>query len=191
MRSKTVAQLLADLSDHAKPHAALHLQRQSVLRGQFRTLKYRPEFPDRFGSHEHGLGVLRPFFHWYNEQHHHGGIGFFTPGQVHRGETDPAFARRERALAAAFRAHPERFKGRRPAPPAPPSAVWINPPALDRNGDPSPRSRQNVQIGPVQGKNDAPGSPRIDATDRAVGMSTPKTEHDEVDDQLIVTSARH
>jgi putative transposase len=195
MTSKTLGQLLADLSITRSLSRPYNSNDNPFSEAQFRTLKYRPEFPDRFGSHQHGLSVLRPFFHWYNEQHHHGGIGFFTPGQVHRGEINSVLARREHALAAAFLAHPERFKGRRPVPPAPPSAVWINPPALDRNGDPSPRSRQNVQIGPAQGKNDALGSPRIDATEGGVGMGTPRIDpialRDEVDDRTIVTNAGH
>jgi putative transposase len=195
MTSKTLGQLLADLSITRSLSRPYTSNDNPFSESQFRTLKYRPEFPDRFGSHQHGLSFLRPFFHWYNEQHHHGGISFFTPGQVHRGEVELVLAERERALEAAFLAHPQRFKGRRPHAPAPPSAVWINPPALDRNGEPSPRSRQNLQIGPGQGKDDAHISPESDETEGGKGTGTPEigstTPIDDVVDHCIVTIAGH
>jgi hypothetical protein len=150
-------------------------------------VKYRPDFPDRFGSHEHGLSFLR-VLPWYNEEHRHSGIGFFTPGQVHRGEVELIIEQRGRALDAAFRAHPERFKGRRPVPPGPPHAVWINPPTLDRNGDPSPRSRQNLLLDAQDGKNDAPTASTSHAVEAVKGVGTPEiTPVVTVDDQ----GARH
>ena len=176
MTSKTLGQLLADLSITRSLSRPYTSNDNPFSEAQFRTLKYRPEFPDRFGSHQHGLSFLRPFFHWYNEEHHHGGIGFFTPGQVHRGEVELVLAERRRALDAAFLAHPERFKGRQPIPPAPPIAVWINPPALDRNGDPSPRSRQNLWIDGGQGKDDALRASQSDATEGGKGTGTPEID---------------
>jgi putative transposase len=176
MTSKTLGQLLADLSITRSLSRPYTSNDNPFSEAQFRTLKYRPEFPDRFGSFQHGFAFLRPFFHWYNEEHHHGGIGFFTPGQVHRGEVALVLAQRERALAAAFLAHPERFKGRRPHAPAPAVAVWINPPALDRNGEPSPRSRRNLRIGSGQGKDDPLRASQSDGTERGKGTGTPEIE---------------
>jgi transposase-like protein len=166
MTSKTLRQLLADLSITRSLSRPYTSNDNPFSEAQFSTLKYRPAFPDRFGSYQHGLSFLRPFFHWCNEEHHHGGIGFFTPGQVHRGEVAAVLAERQRALDAAFRAHPEHFKGRAPHAPAPPTAVWINPPALDRNGAPSTRSRQNLRIDGGQGKDEALRASQRDATDR-------------------------
>jgi putative transposase len=195
MTSKTLGQLLADLSITRSLSRPYTSNDNPFSEAQFRTLKYRPEFPDRFGSYQHGLSFLRPFFHWYNEEHHHGGIGFFTPGQVHRGEVAEVLAERQRALAAACRAHPERFKGRAPHAPAPPTAVWINPPALDRNGDPSTRSRQNLRIDGGQGKDGALRASQRDATDPGKGPGTPKIEViapvGGADQFRVVTTAGH
>jgi putative transposase len=174
MTSKTLGQFLADLCITRSLSRPYTSNDNPFSEAHFRTVKYRPEFPERFGSHEHGLCFLRSFFPWYNEQHRHSGIGFFTPGQVHRGEVQIVLAKRQRALDAAFLAHPTRFKGRRPLAPSAPTEVWINPPALDRNGDPSPRSRQNLQIDAGHGKTDAPGCPRIDETAAGKGTGTPK-----------------
>lgn len=195
MTSKALGQLLADLSITRSLSRPYTSNDNPFSEAHFRTLKYRPEFPDRFGSHQHGLSFLRPFFHWYNEEHHHGGIGFFTPGQVHRGEVEVVLAERERALEVAFRAHPERFKGRPPHPPAPPTAVWINPPALDRNGAPSPRSRQNLRIDAGHGKDDALRAAQSDAPQGGKGTGTPEIELivplDDADNRRLVTSAGH
>ena len=195
MTSKTLGQLLADLSITRSLSRPYTSNDNPFSESQFRTLKYRPEFPDRFGSYQHGLSFLRPFFHWYNEEHHHGGIGFFTPGQVHRGQVALVTAARERALATAFLAHPQRFKGRAPHAPAPPRAVWINPPALDRNGDPSPRSRQNLRVDGGQGKDDALRASQSDATGRGKDTGTPEIEvivlPDHAGDRRVVTTAGH
>jgi len=195
MTSKTLGQLLADLSITRSLSRPYTSNDNPFSEAQFRTLKYRPEFPDRFGSYQHGLSFLRPFFHWYNEKHHHGGIGFFTPGQVHRGEVAQVLAERQRALDVAFLAHAERFKGRAPHAPAPPPAVWINPPALDRNGDPSPRSRQNLHIDGRQGKNEALGASHSDATEQGKGPGTPEIEViaavGGADECRVVTTAGH
>jgi len=143
MTSKTLAQFLADLSITASLSRPYTSNDNPFSEAQFRTLKSRPAFPDRFGSREHGVSFLRPFFHWYNHEHRHSGIGFLTPASVHYGETAAILQARTRTLDAAFHAHPARFKGRPPRAPLAPTAVWINPPALDRDGVPSTRSRQN------------------------------------------------
>lgn len=100
---------------------------------QFKTLKYRPEFPDRFGSFEHALSFCRTTLDWYNHQHRHSGIGYQTPAAVHFGHADAITARRRATLAAAHAAHPERFVHGIPVPPDVPKAVWINQPRADRH----------------------------------------------------------
>jgi len=128
MRSKALGQLLADLSitkTHSRPHVS---DDNPFSESHFKTMKYRPEFPDRFGSHEDGLGFCRFFFDWYNTRHHHSGLGFLTPAQVHHGLAGGALTHRVAVLARAHAAHPERFPNGAPRVAAPPAAVWINPP---------------------------------------------------------------
>ena len=93
---------------------------------QFKTLKYRPEFPGRFESLEHARAFLREFFAWYNDAHRHSGIGFMTPAAVHFGRAGALQAQHAQVLAAAYAAHPARFKGRLPSPPELPAIVGIN-----------------------------------------------------------------
>jgi putative transposase len=95
---------------------------------QFKTLKYRPEFPDRFGGLEDARAFCQRYFAWYNTEHHHAGLGLLTPAVVHYGDTDAVVADREAVLIAAYAAHPERFVRKPPMPPALPAAVWINAP---------------------------------------------------------------
>jgi putative transposase len=195
MTSKTLGQLLADLAITRSLSRPYTSNDNPFSEAQFRTVKYRPEFPDRFGSYEHGLSFLRSFFPWYNEEHRHSGIGFFTPAQVHRGEVALVTAQRELALEAAFRAHPERFKNRPPQPPAPPRAVWINPPALDRTGSPSPRSRQNLALTGPADKTDASSAFRSHAIEEGKGMGTPEiqligADDVELDHRVVSTVAQ-
>jgi len=128
MRSKSVALLLADLGvekTHSRPHTS---NDNPYSEAQFRTLKYRPDFPARFGSLEDARAFLGPFFTWYNHEHRHSGIGLLTPAVVHAGRAEQVTAERGLTLARAFQAHPERFVRHPPRPPAMPAAVWINPP---------------------------------------------------------------
>jgi len=129
MRSKEVAQLLADLAvtqTHTRPYTSSD---NAFSESQFKTLKYSPEFPDRFGSPEHAVGFCREFFPWYNTEHRHTGIGYLTPEAVHYGEAARILQERQAVLDRAFQAHPERFVRGRPTPPELPGAVWINKPA--------------------------------------------------------------
>jgi len=96
---------------------------------QFRTLKDRPDFPDRFGSIQDARGYGRRLFDWYNHDHHHSGLGLLTPVIVHRGQTEEVLAQRRAVLHAAYAVHPERFVHGRPEPLRPPTEVWINNPA--------------------------------------------------------------
>jgi len=98
------------------------------------TLKYRPSFPAQFGSLADARAWARPFFQWYNHEHHHSGIGLLTPASVHYGQAAETIAARQQVLLAAYQAHPERFVRGTPRPPALPTAVWINPPTASERG---------------------------------------------------------
>lgn len=128
MKSNQVAHLLADLGvtkTHSRPYVS---DDNPFSEAQFRTLKYRPEFPARFGSIQDSRSFCGPFFHWYNLQHHHSGIALHTPYNVHHGFAPEIQRARQQTLLAAHAAHPERFVNKLPAPPVLPEAVWINPP---------------------------------------------------------------
>lgn len=129
MKSKPVAQLLADLGvtkSHSRPHVS---DDNPFSESQFKTLKYRPEFPDRFGCFEDGLSFCRTFFEWYNKHHRHSGIAMLTPEMVHYGLADVMLDHRRNVLSAGYMAHPERFVHGPPQPRPLPNAVWINPPS--------------------------------------------------------------
>ena len=135
MKSKPVALLLADLGvtkTHSRPHVS---DDNPYSESQFRTLKYRPGFPDRFGSIEDARGFCQPFFRWYNYEHHHSGLGLMTPAVVHLGKAADLLVHRQAVLDTAFQAHPERFVRQPPRPPSLPTAVWINRP-LDQEKTP-------------------------------------------------------
>jgi putative transposase len=128
MRSKPVAYLLADLGvtkTHSRPYTSTD---NPYSEAQFKTLKYRPDFPDRFDSTLHSRTFSRAFFDWYNQEHRHSGIGLMTPATVHYGLAEAVRKERAQVLAAAYAAHPERFVKGLPKPPQPPEAVWINEP---------------------------------------------------------------
>ena len=132
MKSKTVAQLLLDLrvvKTHSRPHVS---NDNPYSESQFKTLKYRPEFPERFGCAEDARLFCRNFFTWYNTEHHHSGIGLMTPEVVHYGKAQHIWEERKHVLQAAASAHPERFVRKPPMPPALPTAVWINKPNKER-----------------------------------------------------------
>jgi putative transposase len=127
MKSKLVAQLLADLGvtkTHSRPYTS---DDNPFSESQFKTLKYRPGFPNSFGSIDDARTFSRSFFQWYNQEHHHHGIALLTPHQVHYGLAEAVLAERQKALDAAYAAHPERFS-KPPKAPSLPHEVWINPP---------------------------------------------------------------
>ena len=95
---------------------------------QFKTLKYRPDFPARFGSLPDARAWAQTFFSWYNQEHHHSGLGLLTPTMVHHGQAPAVLAERQRVLALAYAAHPDRFVKGPPQPEALPTEVWINRP---------------------------------------------------------------
>lgn len=128
MTSKPVAFLLADLGvtkTHSRPQVS---NDNPFSESQFKTLKYRPDFPERFGSVVHARDHGHDFFPWYNTEHHHSGIAMLTPHDVHHGLAEQRLTERALVLEAAFHAHPERFPHGLPKRPELPSAVWINRP---------------------------------------------------------------
>jgi len=134
MTSKAVALLLADLGvtkTHSRPHVS---NDNPYSEAQFKTLKYRPEFPARFGSIEDARAFCRAFFPWYNEEHHHSALGLHTPHDVHFGQAQARNAERAIVLTQAYQAHPERFVRGLPVPASLPTEVWINPPKIRTAG---------------------------------------------------------
>lgn len=135
MKSKPVAFLLADLGvtkTHSRPHVS---NDNPFSESQFKTMKYQPAFPERFGSIEDARAFCQDFFAWYNNDHYHSGIAYLTPETVHYGKAAECLKKRSDVLEKAHQAHPERFpKG--PSIPRPvPEAVWINPPETSKKGD--------------------------------------------------------
>jgi len=128
MASKPVALLLADLGvtkTHSRPHCP---NDNPFSESQFKTMKYRPEFPDRFGGPEDARAFCTRFFPWYNDDHRHSGIGYHAPADVHYGRAVALREQRAQVLIAAYAIHPERFVNKHPTPPALPVAAWINKP---------------------------------------------------------------
>jgi putative transposase len=128
MIAKAVAHLLADLGvtkSHSRPHVS---NDNPFSESQFRTFKYRPDFPDRFGSFEDGQAHCARFFRWYNDDHRHSGIGLHTPADVHYGRAQAIREQRGVVLLDAYAKHPERFVRKIPTPPALPAVAWINKP---------------------------------------------------------------
>ena len=128
MTSQPLAFLLADLGvtrSHARPYTP---NDNPFSEAQFKTMKYRPDYPERFGDLLEARAWARDFFTWYNLAHHHSGIGLLTPAQVHYGQAPQILAARQTALSRAYQTHPERFVRGFPQLQAPPMEVWINPP---------------------------------------------------------------
>jgi putative transposase len=128
MTSKPMALMLSDLGltkSLSRPHVS---NDNPYSEAQFKTLKYRPGFPERFGSVQDARALCRDFFTWYNTEHRHSGIGMMTPEAVHLGRASEIIAARQQTLLAAYGHHPERFVRRPPSPPVLPPAAWINPP---------------------------------------------------------------
>ena len=128
MTSTSVALLLAELGvtkTHSRPHVS---NDNPYSEAQFKTLKYRPTFPTRFGSMEDARAYCTAFFVWYNTIHRHSGLGLHTPCDMHHGRADARRAQRAVVLTAAYQATPHRVVNQPPVPAALPTAAWINPP---------------------------------------------------------------
>lgn len=133
MSSKSVAMLLAELGvtkTHSRPHVS---NDNPYSEAQFKTMKYRPDYPKDFGSVQDARGWAREFFQWYHHEHYHSGLGLMTPALVHYGVADEAQARRKQVLEAAYATNPERFVRGTPSPPELPEAVWINKPKSEHS----------------------------------------------------------
>jgi putative transposase len=132
MKAKATALLLADLGvtkSHSRPHTS---NDNPFSEAHFKTLKYQPQFPPRFGCIEDAKAFCRRFFPWYNQDHHHAGIGLMTPDQVHYGQAPAIHAARQQTLTIAFNATPERFVRKAPEPPPMPTETWINQPSTTK-----------------------------------------------------------
>jgi putative transposase len=141
MKSDTLAQLLATLGadqSFSRPHVS---DDNPFSEAQFKTLKYQPDYPGRFGSLNEARRWLACFFGWHNDDHHHSGLALFTPADVFFARIDAVRAVRQAALDAAHVAHPERFPNGPPRVALPPAVVHINPlEALTATLHPGPTS---------------------------------------------------
>ncbi len=123
-----MAFLLADLvvsQSHSRPHVS---EVNPFSEAQFRTLKYLPDFPGRFGSIKEARRHCQVFFGWYNDEHGHTGLGLHTASDVHYGLAEAIRDKRAGGLDVAYAAHPDRFVRKPPEPPQLPTSSWINPP---------------------------------------------------------------
>jgi transposase InsO family protein len=133
MTGKPLSQLLVDLGitrSHSRPHTS---DDNPFSEAQFKTMKYRPDYPDRFDSIEAARQWARVFFAWYNDEHYHSGLNLMTPASVHCGQGDAVQAQRQSVLSAAFEACPARFRAGIPIVKAAPTAVYINRPKAQAN----------------------------------------------------------
>jgi putative transposase len=151
MTSKPVAFLLADLGiikTHSRPQVS---NDNPFSESQFKTMKYRPEFPDRFGSIQDARAFCQAFFDWYNKEHHHSGLGLLTPASVHYGQAGKIRSQRQVVLSGFYTHHPERFVKGPPVPAKLPEAVWINPPVKTRQLDAPGLTISSQEVVPVGG----------------------------------------
>jgi putative transposase len=199
MKAKTMAQMLSDLGvtkSHARPHTS---NDNPFSEAQFKTMKYRPDFPDRFGSIQDAREWCRAFFRWYNHQHHHSGLALMRPVTVHHGRAQEVSSQRQQVLSQAYARHPERFVRGAPTAPQLPIAVWINPPAArEANHDTlvvaCAEDRATLESDPsadagrgVDGRGSAPTkhipdgnsslSPHLHSMPKAINSSLPRSEN--------------
>jgi putative transposase len=162
MTSRPVAHLLATLGvtkTHSRPHVA---NDNPFSEAQFKTVKYHPLFPDRFGSIHDALSFGRVFFPWYNHEHRHSALVMLPPAIVHRGFGDEVLRQRHQTLLEAYRRHPERFVRGAPRLQTLPRAVWINPPEkTTRQDDPQSTIAFDPlpEVPPLSGLLNSSGSP--------------------------------
>lgn len=133
MKGKPLSQLLVDLGitkSHSRPHTS---DDNPFSEAQFKTMKYRPDYPERFGSIDQARSWARTFFDWYNHDHYHSGLNLLTPGSVHSGQGAAIQQHRQAVMLAAYAAHPARFAAGEPLVKGAPTAVYINPPRPAEN----------------------------------------------------------
>ena len=153
MRSKLVVDLFTELGvdgSHSRPRVS---NDNPFSEAQFRTFKYRPEFPDRFDGLDHARDISHDLFRWYNNAHHHSGLSYLTPADVHYGRAAAILEVRHRTRLVAYAAHPERFVSGPPRVEILPAAVFINPPTNSTDQDAprttivTPADPQHVPLG--------------------------------------------
>ena len=160
MRSKTVAELLRELTvtkSHSRPATPTG---NPYSEAQFKTLKYQLDYLERFAGFHDARVWVRSVFVWYNEEHHHSGLGLLTPETVHYGQAERVLEQRQEVLVEAYAAHPERFVGGRPTPSQVPAEVWINQPQVDQ-------AEATFSAGPVAGAS-VPGAQAGSGEERSV-----------------------
>jgi len=185
MTSKPVALLLSDLGvtkTHSRPYVS---NDNPFSEAQFKTMKYRPDFPERFGSIQDSRGFGHVFFPWYNTEHRHTGLGLLTPHEVHFGLAEKRLEARAHVLAAAYAAHPERFVAGLPRPPALPTEVWINKPMAplaEPKRDSEPKVVTNFAF-------TAPQSPVADSTHTQLSPElTPASDSGSIGRQIHIAA---
>lgn len=153
MKAKSLALLFADLGiskSHSRPHVS---NDNPFSEAHFKTLKYRPEFPAFFSSAEAARAFMPRLVYWYNYQHHHSGLAFLTPAEVHFGRAQIVLARRNAVLQQAWKQHPRRFRPNGPAQRALPSVVYINKPPTCTAGD---DAKCATTVGTIANESNAP-----------------------------------
>ncbi len=145
MASKPVAFLLADLGvtkTHSRPHVP---NDNPFSESQFKTMKYRPDFPKKFDNIQQARAFCERFFTWYNHEHRHSGIGWHTPASVHYGTAEQIRAQRAKTLNAAYITNPERFVRQPPKPPQIQETTWINQPQKETSKTPNSSQQRSQQ----------------------------------------------
>jgi len=143
MKSRAVGHMLADLGitkSLSRPHVS---NDNPFVESSYKTIKYRPDFPDRFESYDAGVAFCGPLINWYNNDHRHSGIGMLTPADVHYGRVAAIISARQATLIGAFKEHPERFVKGMPLVAQVPQEVWINKP-ITQNQEQTPRLIKNA-----------------------------------------------
>jgi len=163
MRSKTVAQLLIELGvakSHSRPYTPTD---NPFSEAQFKTMKYRPDYPQAFAGIQAARTWARHFLQWYNHEHHHSGLALMTPATVHYGQVETVYQQRQQVLTTACAAHPERFVHGKPSLPKPPEEVWIN----------QPQSvHQVTDVADPAASDREPGAQAVSRAQRAASLDT-------------------
>jgi hypothetical protein len=154
--AKTMTPLLDELGvgkSHSRPQTA---NDNPFSEAQFKTMNYRPDYPERFGSIEDARVWVRSFIDWYNHAHRHTGLALMAPATVHYGWADQVTEKRQQVLQAAYDHHPERFVNGVPIPPQLPQALCINPPQNADDGPTTETATHTEAIPAITG--DPPGA---------------------------------
>lgn len=181
MRSKTVAQLLIKLGvakSHSRPYTPTD---NPFSEAQFKTMKYRPDYPQAFAEMKDARSWARDFFHWYNHEHHHTGLALMTPATVHYGQVETVYQQRQQVLAAAYAAHPERFVRGKPKPSRPSEEVWINQPQDMHQVTDLARSAASDREPGAQDVSRAKSAASLDAAEHLAILERPLDQPDLID----------